>query len=268
MSSELQISKEFSFDGHHLRTLEVDGKTAWVAVDVARALGYKVPDQAVRDTCKVLCKRKVLSRGGEQETYIIFEPDLYRLVMKCKLPSAQRFEKWVFEEVLPSIRKTGSYSPTPTTMGIPEAIVATGLELRRLADAQDEMNQRLERLEKNLTAGVEEIKQDHAARTGRREFPESTRREFVTVLKTYFAGRCPISGEVLVDRDGNVDWSVAHVDHWNGHGDNTRNNGWIVSKAENMKMKDPAYRAQQSTHWLFWSQKMNPNKIQQLGFNF
>jgi len=270
MQQTLSVNEKFSFDGKPVRTLDVEGQPAWVAIDVARALGFADPDRAVRQHCAGRVNHPISSGGQMREVLVIHEPDLYRLIIKCKLPAAQRFEKWVFEEVLPAIRKTGGYSANnhSLAMGIPEAIVATGLELRRLADAQEEMNGRLDRLEKMQRDGIAEIKADNAMKSGRKEFSEAARQEFVACLKKFFSGRCPISGASLLDADGNVDWTVAHVDHWNGHADNSRNNGWVVSRDENMKMKDPAYRASKANSWLFWCDRMNPSKLAQLGFDF
>ena len=75
-------------------------------------LGYANPRKAISDHCKEkgVTKRYTLSSGGEQETIIINESNLYRLIIKSKKPEAERFERWVMEEVLPSIRKTGGYS--------------------------------------------------------------------------------------------------------------------------------------------------------------
>lgn len=85
-----------------------DGNLLFVASDVAKALGYAVPQKAVIDHCKHCSKMEHPSNKG---TYInlITESDVYRLTMKSKLPNAEQFQDWVCEEVLPSIRKTGSY---------------------------------------------------------------------------------------------------------------------------------------------------------------
>ena len=60
--------------------------------------------------CKGVTKRYTPTKGGRQEMVYINEPNLFRLIIKCKKPEAEQFEEWVMEEVLPSIRKTGSYS--------------------------------------------------------------------------------------------------------------------------------------------------------------
>jgi len=81
----------------------------FVGNDVANALGYKRTADAITAHCKGSVKYRYLTNGGEQELKVIAEGDIYRLIVKSKLPSAERFEKWVFDEVLPSIRKNGGY---------------------------------------------------------------------------------------------------------------------------------------------------------------
>ena len=93
-----------------VRTVEVEGKTYFVANDVAKALGYKRPADAITAHCKGSVKHRYLTDGGEQELKIIPEGDLYRLISHSKLESAERFESWVFDEVLPAIRKHGMYA--------------------------------------------------------------------------------------------------------------------------------------------------------------
>ena len=98
-------NKEFG----QIRTVLVDNKPYFVANDVAKSLGYKRPADAITAHCKGSVKYRYLTEGGEQELKIIPEGDVYRLVVKSKLPSSEKFESWVFDEVLPSIRKNGGY---------------------------------------------------------------------------------------------------------------------------------------------------------------
>lgn len=106
--NEVQIFKNPEFGS--IRVLEIDGAPYWVAVDIAVALGYKRTRDAVTRHCEHAVKHRVLTRTGEKEAYVIPESDLYRLIVHSKLPKAKAFEKWVFEDVLPQIRRTGSYS--------------------------------------------------------------------------------------------------------------------------------------------------------------
>ena len=83
---------------------------------LAIALGYALPRKAIQDHCKAkgVLKRNTLTNGGKQELVFIDEGNLYRLITHSKLPEAEKFESWVFDEVLPSIRKTGSYQAKST----------------------------------------------------------------------------------------------------------------------------------------------------------
>ena len=93
-----------------VRTMMINGKPYFCAKDVATALGYAKPRNAIATHCKGALKRGVPTEGGNQEMTFIPEGDIYRLIVKSKLPSAERFESWVFDEVIPSIRKNGMYA--------------------------------------------------------------------------------------------------------------------------------------------------------------
>ena len=94
-----------------LRTYEEDGQVLFCGKDVAKALGYKDTTNAMKRHCRGVAKRHPItdSLGRTQEAVFISEPDLYRLITHSKLPTAEKFERWVFEEVLPAIRRTGGY---------------------------------------------------------------------------------------------------------------------------------------------------------------
>lgn len=120
-----------------IRTIEIDGKPYFVGTDVAKSLGYVETAKAIRTHCKGVSEMDIPSRGGIQRMKIIPEGDLYRLIMKSKLPSAEKFESWVMDEVLPSIRKTGAYTWNPQNMTDYE-IMAAGLEASQRVIAKKE----------------------------------------------------------------------------------------------------------------------------------
>lgn len=105
--NELQIFNSPEFGD--IRTVEIDGKPYFVANDVARALGYVETAKAIRTHCKGVSEMDIPSKGGIQCMKVIPEGDIYRLIVRSKLPSAEKFETWVFDEVIPSIRKNGGY---------------------------------------------------------------------------------------------------------------------------------------------------------------
>ncbi|CAM3827282.1 Bro-N domain-containing protein [Castellaniella denitrificans] len=105
----------FDFDQHPVRAVAGDDGSAWfVGRDVAEALGYADTVNAIKQHCRGVAKHHPLpTAGGIQDVRLISEPDLYRLVVGSRLPAAERFERWVFEDVLPTIRRTGSYFAQP-----------------------------------------------------------------------------------------------------------------------------------------------------------
>ena len=105
--NEVQIFENEEFG--RVRTVEIDGRPYFAATDIATALGYTNPNKAVNDHCRAITKRSTPISGKIQSINFIPEGDIYRLVVRSKLPSAERFESWVFDEVLPSIRKNGGY---------------------------------------------------------------------------------------------------------------------------------------------------------------
>ena len=116
MNQQLQVFNHEQFGD--VRIIEEDGRVLFCGKDVAKALGYENPRDAIRRHCRGVVKRdgvsKTTNQHGvttEQVTQMSFIPegDLYRLITHSKLPAAERFEKWVFDEVLPTIRKTGGY---------------------------------------------------------------------------------------------------------------------------------------------------------------
>lgn len=127
----------FQYENHKIRVVQgKDGEPWFVAADVAEVLGYANSRKAVADHCKVVMKRDTLTNGGVQALSIIPERDVYRLIMRSKLPKAQEFEEWVVGTVLPSLRKHGGYAmgtfSIPRTL--PEALrLAASLEEERAA---------------------------------------------------------------------------------------------------------------------------------------
>ena len=116
--NELKVFENSEFGA--VRTVEVGNKTYFVASDVAKALGYAKPQNAIASHCRGALKQGIGVQTGmkadgtiamqEVEMLVIPEGDIYRLVVKSQLPAAERFESWIFDEGLPSIRKHGVYA--------------------------------------------------------------------------------------------------------------------------------------------------------------
>ncbi|CAC9102136.1 hypothetical protein V305_02238 [Staphylococcus aureus H47224] len=96
-----------------LEILTIEGKQWFPAINVAETLGYTNPRKAIRDHAKergVTIRSVIDSLGRNQNKKFIDEGNLYRLISRSKLPQAEQFEEWVFDDVLPAIRKHGIYA--------------------------------------------------------------------------------------------------------------------------------------------------------------
>lgn len=104
-----------------------------MAKDVCDVLGYANASDAVIRHCKnngIVKHDSVNSVGKKYQTIFINEPNLMRLVVKSKLPAAEKFEAWVFDEVLPTIRKTGKYEAPITTPAHFTVVITVELRLK------------------------------------------------------------------------------------------------------------------------------------------
>ncbi|MGG5338506.1 bro family toxin-antitoxin system, toxin component [Enterococcus pernyi] len=126
----------FNFEQNEVRTILVNDEPYFVGKDVAEVLGYRNTQKAilnhVDEEDKGVTKWDTL--GGKQNMTIINESGLYSLILKSKLPNARKFKRWVTSEVLPTIRKTGSYTNVPQSFA----------QALRLAADLEEKNQLLE----------------------------------------------------------------------------------------------------------------------------
>lgn len=133
--NDLQIFKNNEFG--EVSTLVVNNEPMFVGKDVAIALGYSNPRKAiidhVDDEDKGVTKRDTL--GGEQTITVINESGLYSLILSSKLPTAKKFKRWITSEVLPTIRRVGSYSLSmPQTFS--EALYLAAKQQERIEEQQ------------------------------------------------------------------------------------------------------------------------------------
>lgn len=140
------------FKGNEIRMIQADKNPLFVASDVAKALGYKEPHKAVNRHCKGegMFHPVIDSLGRSQETRVIREPDVYRLVTNSKLPAAQAFENWVMEDVLPSIRSTGSYE-VPKGIPFAELFTATAQLLEKQSETEAAITTLTEKIDERMT---------------------------------------------------------------------------------------------------------------------
>lgn len=120
----------FNFEHNEVRTFLENDVPYFVANDVAKTLGYKNPSKATNDHCKKAIETWGNdSLGRRQKFKIIPESDVYRLIIKSNLPSAEKFESWVMEEVLPQIRKHGMYA-TDELLNNPDLLIEVATKLK------------------------------------------------------------------------------------------------------------------------------------------
>ena len=119
--------QSYQFQSHQLRTIyDENGELLFIAKDVCDILGYGNAVRTINDLCRKDGIRKTYIPELSNTYTLIDEGNLYRLIIKSNKPESQPFEAWVCDEVLPSIRKTGSYS-----IALPQTYAAA---LRQLAD--------------------------------------------------------------------------------------------------------------------------------------
>lgn len=156
--TDLQIFNSPEFGA--IRTIEKDGEPWFVGKDVAAILGYGDTDQALRkhidDEDKLT--RRFDGSGQNRQMTIINESGLYSLVLSSKLPTAKKFKRWVTSEVIPSIRKTGSYSALDMTQLSPEMQMLKLLTDKAIATelAQKQQEQHLQLVEQKVE-GIREL---------------------------------------------------------------------------------------------------------------
>lgn len=136
--NELQLFNNSEFGS--VRAIQQDGEPWFVGKDVATALGYAKPENALAAHVEQEDKGVTIlvTPGGKQQVIIINESGLYSLILSSKLPSARKFKRWITAEVIPTIRKTGGYTLVPKTFA--EA-------LRLAAEQQEQIEQQQRQLE-------------------------------------------------------------------------------------------------------------------------
>ena len=158
--NELQVFNNSEFG--ELRTVTIDSEPWFVGKDVATALGYERATKAVQDHVDNEDIDDVPIQdpiGRMQKTLIINESGLYSLILSSKLPTAKRFKRWVTAEVLPTLRKTGSYSLIPIDSvnnvepAVPQRVLTTDDYLKAAAIVSTCRNERLPYVLHYLTAG-------------------------------------------------------------------------------------------------------------------
>lgn len=200
MNMEIIKNPEFG----SIRMIEENGKVLFCGTDVASALGYKDSAKALKTHCTSdgwAFYPLIDTMGRTQNTRFISEGNLYRLIVHSKLPSAERFERWVFDEVLPSIRKHGAYITPEKLWEVatsPEALMKLCSDL--LAERKENAALREENAELSGKAVFYDLfidlKHSTNLRTTAKELAVPERRFIRFLLDRRFVYRAP-SGNVL-----------------------------------------------------------------------
>lgn len=218
--NQMEIFKNPEFGS--VRVIEENGKYLFCGTDVARALGYAIPTKAVNTHCKGVSKMEAPTNGGIQKLLFIPEGDVYRLIVHSKLPSAERFERWVFDEVLPTIRKHGAYMTKEKLWEVatsPEALLKLCSEL--LAEREENAALREEKALLEIKAAFYDLFIDlnHSTnlRTTAKELVVPERRFVRFLLEQRFVYRTA-SGNVLPYAKPSNDGLFCVKDYYNhGH---------------------------------------------------
>lgn len=144
--NDIQIFSNEQFG--QVRVIDIDGEGWLVGKDVAIAVGYNRPSEAIRQHCDeddTLKHRIMDGLGRNQETLLINESGLYSLIMSSKLPQAKKFKKWVTSDVLPSIRKHGMYA-TDELINNPDLLIAAATKIKEERQARLEAEKQRDKL--------------------------------------------------------------------------------------------------------------------------
>lgn len=132
----MNAMQQFTYAGQAIRTEAIDGNSWFVASDVAQVLGYSATAALTRrldDDDKGV--RDLHTPGGKQSMAVISEPGLFAAILGSQVPGAKAFKRWITHEVLPEIRRTGTYAASSAHQ-LPQSFAEA---LRQLADASEQL---------------------------------------------------------------------------------------------------------------------------------
>ena len=241
MINELQT---FNFNEHEVRSILIDDQPWFVGKDVAKALGYADPDQAIRRRVdkEDRLTRQIDGSGQSREMTIINESGLYSLILSSKLSSAKSFKRWVTSEVLPAIRKTGGYNADKQVHIDPDQFTAALTAIHALTDGLPNRYETIQALVKPLgvtlpsqpetpaSAAITDVTgKINRTRYGVREFVNDRGMGFITsytvdkVYDTYFAYAALRDHDPLSFTDFSYELkNVYRLDQFTRYGDDKR----------------------------------------------
>lgn len=235
-----------------LRTIIIENKVYFVAKSVATALGYKDTADAIRKHIDEEDKLRwqIADTGQKRETYLINESGLYSLILKSKMPSAKKFKRWVTSEVLPQIRKTGSYD-----LRIPKSLPEA---LRLYADEVEAHNQ--------SKAIIEQQKQQIAEYEPKVDYVDKILSSTNAVTVTQIAADYGLSAKTLnkILHDAHIQRSVNG--QWILYSD-LMHKGYTKTKTHTYMTTDGRLECKASTRWTQKGRLMIHELLKKLGIN-
>lgn len=241
----------FVFDSARMRVFIGHGDPWFVASDVAAALGYLEPHKAVTRHCKRAKSLKELdgtvhpvdqNADLDEKTKLIPESDVYRLISRSKLPAAERFENWLFEDVLPSIRKTGGYAIETTEVQVSLERLSHFMEdfgrfvqlgMSQQAAQITEVRSNVARVETKVDtlAGSVRSLEHTVSQIGPRRRTIAGKVRSVHVQAVHLlGGRCPCCGmAILTDDDGRR--MAGEFDHFYASNFPNADHTWLICKS-------------------------------------
>ena len=197
-------SEEFG----NVRTICEGERILFCAKDVAEALGYSNPRKAVGDHCKGVTKRDTLTEGGVQSLSYIPEGDVYRLIVGSKLPSAERFERWLFDTVVPSIRQHGAYMTESTLQRVmehPELVMAMAAQLMQEHNRAEDLAATLQQVQPKAEYYDAYVNPEDCTniRATAKELQIPERQFCKFLVEAKFMYRCPAGNLMPYNKPGN-----------------------------------------------------------------
>jgi prophage antirepressor-like protein len=201
-----------TFESWSVRVATIDGEPWWVLADVCAVLEHSDASMAAaRLDADEKGTSIVCTPSGNQEMLIVSEPGLYKLLQTSRKPQAKRFDRWVRHEVLPSIRKTGTYGSPSLTPPIQIQAISDLFD-RKLEPVVIEMRTGFKRLDNNV---IELIAK------GRKNADAETVRAHGKVIRYHFNGNCPcLECDIRIMDDDGFITGVWHHHHQNNRNDN------------------------------------------------
>jgi prophage antirepressor-like protein len=199
--------KALTFENWSVRVVTIDGETWWVLADVCQALELTNTTRTAErlDADELSNTQVVDSAGRKQEVLIVSEPGLYKLIATSNKPVAKRFDRWVRHDVLPSIRKTGTYGSPSLTPPI---------QIQAISDLFDQklepVIRRQDAMDKKLSLVVDNT--NEMATKGRKDASAETIRVHGKVIRYHYDKKCPCleCNITIMDDDGFIQYAWHH----------------------------------------------------------